>query len=57
VGLFFLINYGVSKFFELYETGPLSGLHYPLMEIKECNFLFLWFLISWLFLNERLKTK
>lgn len=57
VGLFFPINYGLSKLLELYEKGPLNGLHYPLMEIKECNLLFLWFLISLVFLKERLKKE
>lgn len=56
VGLFFPINYGLSKYFEFYETGPLKGLHYPLMEIKECNLLFLWLLMSFYFLKKRLIT-
>ena len=54
VGLFFPINYGLSKLLEFYETGPLKGLHYPLMEIKECNLLFIWVLMSLYFFKKRL---
>jgi len=56
IGLFFPINYGLSKIFEFYETGPFSGLHFPIVEIKECNLLFLWLLMSLYFLKKRLIT-
>jgi len=57
IGLFFPVNYGVSKILETFETGRLRGLHYPLIEIKEHNFLFLWVLISLFFLIQTTKQR
>jgi len=47
IGLLFPFNYAITKFLESILIGPLEELGYPMIEIKESTFAFLFMLVAW----------
>ena len=53
VGLLFPFNYAITKVLERFTTGDAADLKWPMIEIKESTFAFLFMLVAWEFLARR----
>lgn len=53
VGLLFPFNYAITKVLERFTTGDDADLMWPMIEIKESTFAFLFVLVAWEFLARR----